>query len=195
MGRFRSWGEIFSTAAGLYLVTNYEYFQICLRISCSHQLSFPRWCAQHCDIQPGTIQLTKTITTPLGGKVIKPEDHAVLWPWDILHHLWLENKLLNWIYDPEDMAVAKVEAASIIQNFLLHIGARNFRETYRAQPSNAKHGLSLLRNIGPTFRTFPSLRSFSWIRTTSVERFQFPGILTASASTSHRKPGFTHLPL
>ena len=55
--------------------------------------------------------------TPLGGKVIKAFDHAVLWPWDILHHMWLHDKLLNWIYDPEHMAVAKIEAASELTSF------------------------------------------------------------------------------
>ena len=97
--------------------------------------------------------------------MVEPAEHAVLWPWDILHHMWLNDKLLNWIYDPEDMAVAKVEAASIqvrIRCFKLIYGGivafrsyskyRRIRGTFRA--SSAK-----LRNIGPMFRTFPSFRS------------------------------------
>ena len=44
--------------------------------------------------------------------MIEATEHAVLWPWDILHHLWGTGKLLDWIYDPEDMASAKVQAAS-----------------------------------------------------------------------------------
>ena len=83
-----------------------------------------RWCAKHCDIQPGTIQLTKKIDTPLGGKLVEPADHAVLWPWDILHHMWVNDKLLNWIYNPADMAVAKVEAASLwVRCIFPHLGA------------------------------------------------------------------------
>ena len=82
-------------------------------------LFFVRWCAKHCDIQPGTIKLTKKVETPAGGKVIKAEEHAVLWPWDILHHLWNSGKLLDWIYDPEDMASAKVHDSSPINVCIL----------------------------------------------------------------------------
>ena len=73
-----------------------------------------RWCAKYCDIQPGTIRLTKKVGTSTGGTVIEATEHAVLWPWDILHHLWSTGKLLEWIYDPECMASAKVHAASLI---------------------------------------------------------------------------------
>ena len=112
VGRVRARREILSKVCRLYMAKLSRLPNMSTQILDTFRASLPlvRWCAKHCDIQPGTIKLTKKVETGTGGKVVRAEEHAVLWPWDILHHFWISGKLLDWIYDPEDMATAKVHA-------------------------------------------------------------------------------------
>ena len=59
-----------------------------------------RWCKDNCSVHPDTFKLR----TNEGGR-----DASVLWPWDLLHLLWSNGKLLEWVHDPEEQAPARVK--------------------------------------------------------------------------------------
>lgn len=54
----------------------------------------PRFCRQHCDMQPGLVQLHN-------------RKNGVLWPWDFLSTLWNSPghvDFFEWVHDPKDQA-------------------------------------------------------------------------------------------
>ena len=82
----------------------------------------PRWCKQHCRIQPGQMQLS--LKTDDG---VRRKKHAVLWPWDILNYLYTNDKLGTWLYDPPERASFHIKDTSL-GRWVKATGSAGFRD-------------------------------------------------------------------
>lgn len=63
------------------------FLGVCARVA--------RWCREHCDLHPDRTRLD-----------VNDPDHqsGVIWPWNLLHWMYENNKFLSWVHDDPNLA-------------------------------------------------------------------------------------------